>query len=92
MVLLLGGETLTMASILPFLRVGSDSAFDDEATRVMGLAFEAACAELPDNNLSPLVRELLAERIIEAAKRGERDPQRLCSIAISAVGGERQTG
>ena len=81
-----------MASILPFLRVGSDSAFDDEATRVMGLAFEAACAELPDNNLSPLVRELLAERIIEAAKRGERDPGRLSSFAIAALNGDQKTG
>jgi hypothetical protein len=31
-------------------------------------------------------------RIIEAAKRGERDRQRLCSIAIAAIGGDRQTG
>jgi hypothetical protein len=82
----------TVASILPFLRVRSDSVFDDEATNIMGLAFEAACAELQDSNLSNLVREMIAERIIEAAKRGERNPQRLCSIAIAAVGGDRKSG
>ena len=46
-------------------------------------------AELQDNNLSELVREIIAERIVEAAKRGERDPQRLCSFAIAAMNGKR---
>jgi hypothetical protein len=58
----------------------------------MGLAFDAACAELHERNLSQLVREVIAERILEAAKRGERDPQRLCSIALAAIGGDRRTG
>lgn len=39
-------------------------------------------------NLSNLVREMIAERIIAAAKRGERDPERLCSIAVAAISGE----
>jgi hypothetical protein len=68
------------------------SAFDEGATRVMGEAFDAACAELQDGNLSNLVREIIAERIIQAAKRGERDPQRLCSVAIAAITGGRKIG
>jgi hypothetical protein len=52
----------------------------------MGEAFDTACAELQDNNLSDLFREVIAVRIIEVAKRGERDPQRLCSIALAAIG------
>jgi hypothetical protein len=55
-------------------------------------AFEAACAELQDNDLSKLVREIIAERIVEAARGGEPDPQRLCSIAVAAFGGERKSG
>ena len=51
----------------------------------MGEAFDAACAELQNSNLSQLVREIIAERIIEAARKGERDPKRLCSIAVAAV-------
>ena len=39
-----------MASILPFLRVGSDFVFDDEATHIMGLAYESACGELHESN------------------------------------------
>jgi hypothetical protein len=65
--------------------------FDEYATHAMGEAFDAACAELQDNNLSELVREIIAERIIDVAKRGERDPKRLCSIGIAAMNGGRQT-
>jgi hypothetical protein len=77
-----------VALILQFVRVDR-SVFDDSVTSVMGEAFDAACAELQDNNLSELVREIIAERIVEAARRGERDPQRLCSFAVAAMNGER---
>ena len=72
-----------MATILPFIR--SETAFDDATTRVMGLAFDAA----PNGDLTNLTREILAERIIEAAKRGERDPELLCRIAVAALRGGR---
>jgi hypothetical protein len=80
-----------VATILQFVRADA-SAFDEPTTRAMGEAFDAACAELQDNNLSKLVREMIAGKIIEAAKLGERDPQRLCSIAVTALGGERKSG
>ena len=72
-----------MGQILRFLTPTELSAFDEFATRVMGEAFDTACAELQDGNLSELVREIIAGRIIEAARRGERDPKRLCSIGIA---------
>jgi hypothetical protein len=80
-----------MAQILQFIRTDA-SAFDDHTTRVMGEAFDAACTDLQDNNLSDLVREIIAARIIEGAKRGERDPQRLCSFAIAAISGNQRIG
>ena len=77
-----------MAKILPFIR--SEMAFDDTTTQVMGLAFDAACTEFRDSDLTTLTREIIAERIIQAAKRGERDPERLCRVAVSALrGGEK---
>jgi hypothetical protein len=53
------------------------SVFDDEAVRAMGAAFEQACRSLRHFAHFDRVRELVAKRIIEAAKNGERDPIRL---------------
>ena len=55
--------------------------FDDEATSAMGDAFDQACSSLRDFGCRT-VREIIAKRIIEAAKNGERDPIRLHSQAI----------
>ena len=88
-----GSHTLEgpVAIILQFIRPGA-AAFDEFATRAMGEAFDTACAELQDSNLPKPVREIIAERIIEAAKRGERDRKYLCNIAIATIGGERKSG
>jgi hypothetical protein len=52
-------------------------AFDDKAVRAMGAAFGQACHSFRNFAHFDRVRELLAKRIIEAAKKGERDPIRL---------------
>jgi hypothetical protein len=80
-----------VGTILQYVRVDR-SVFDDSATRAMGEAFDAACAELQDSNLPKLVCGIIAERIVDAAKRGERDPIRLCDFAIAAMGRARKTG
>ena len=77
-----------MPTILPFIR--PETAFDDFTTQIMGEAFDAACVELQDGNLPNLAREIIAERIIGAAKRGERDPKRLCEIGIAAIRPRRE--
>jgi hypothetical protein len=58
-----------------------DGVFDSEATALMGKAFEAACEELHFPK-EKSVRELVARRIIAAARRGELDPLRLRSAAV----------
>ena len=68
-----------MASILPFVRNKLD--FDDEATRLMGQAFDAACKDLPDTGQP--VRDIIARRIIKAAVKGERDPVRLRKAGLA---------
>ena len=73
-----------MASILPFIRDKSD--FDDEATRVMGEAFDAACKGLRDTGQPIVVQEVIAKRIIKAAMKGERDPARLRGCWTSRFG------
>jgi hypothetical protein len=59
----------------------NDCVFEPEATALMGVAFEAACKELPFPN-HKWARELIASRIIAAARRGELDPGRLRSAAL----------
>jgi hypothetical protein len=58
---------------------------DPETQRVMGIAFEMARAglRLTDRN-DPLVG-LVAKGIIELAKAGERDPERLCDQAVKRL-------
>jgi hypothetical protein len=52
--------------------------FDPETIRVMGLAFEMALVALRLADRGDLANEILAHKIIELAKAGERDPERLC--------------
>ena len=54
-----------------------DVFFDDEATLAMGAAFDLASSSLRYFERVERVRDLVAKRIIEAAKKGERDPTRL---------------
>ncbi len=61
--------------------------FDDAATLMMGETFEKACKSLP-NFRSACVREIIAKRIIDAAKYGERDPARLHQQALIPFGME----
>jgi hypothetical protein len=55
--------------------------FDAEAKRVMGIAFEMTCVALRISRTDP-VAATVAKRIIELAKSGERNPDRLCDGAL----------
>ena len=76
-----------VASILPFIR--PRTAFDDRMTRILGDAFDSACKELHDKGQPDLVHEVIARRIIDAAKKGERDPVRLREIGLAALPRDR---
>ena len=54
-----------------------DIRFDAEATRVMGVAFETARIALGLTDRGDRASEILAKRIIELAKAGERNPDLL---------------
>jgi tartrate dehydratase beta subunit/fumarate hydratase class I family protein len=60
--------------------------FDDAATLTMGEAFDHACKSLHRFGTLITARELLAKRIIDAAKNGERDPARLHAQALIPFG------
>ena len=61
-------------------------AFDDAATSAMGEAFDKACKSLRSFGTACTVREIIAKRIVAAAKNGERDPARLYEQALIPFG------
>jgi hypothetical protein len=78
-----------MTTIIQIIeKAGLAGVFDDHATKVMGDAFDAACKDLHDTGQPSIVYEVVATRIIEAAKSGERDPERLRDWALTAFGGK----
>ena len=66
--------------IRPFIRSG---AFEPEVVAAMSEAFEAACNELNEAGQPKVAPEVIAGRIIAAAKLGERDPVRLRAAALA---------
>ena len=62
-----------MATILPFVK---DGVFDHEDITAMSMALDDVCKtlNLRDDNSA---REVIATRIIDLAKEGERNPMRL---------------
>ena len=71
------------ASIIPFL---SEAAFDPDTTQAMGEAFDKARRSLHDRGQPPMVQEIIAKRIIDIAKTGERNSDVLCERALTALG------
>ena len=63
-----------------------DGVFDDAATFAMVIAFDQACRSLPHPCYNDTaVRDIMAKKIVEAAKSGERDTETLMGQALRAV-------
>ena len=62
------------------------AAFGPEVTRLMSEAFDCASRSLHDTGQPDLIKEVLAQRIIDAARRGIRDPRALCMEATKSLG------
>jgi hypothetical protein len=72
-----------VSSIVPIF---GGRGFDAEATQNLGKAYDIACRSLHVKGQPPIIQETLAKKIIEAAQRGERDPDRLAAIALGILG------
>jgi hypothetical protein len=64
-----------------FLRPGP-GAFDADVVAAMTKAFDAACNQIQDTDELDVKRDVIAGRIIAAARHGERDPARLLATAL----------
>ena len=60
------------------------TAFDPET--ILEAAYEKARRSLHDKGQPALVQEIIAQRIIAAAQTGERNPEKLCETALTALG------
>jgi len=79
-------RVLHMGTIIPFLRDAlRDSVFEPHEIKAMSRALDDVCAvlELDNDNAA---REVIAARIIDLARRGERSPTRLRDRVLYEAG------
>jgi hypothetical protein len=69
---------------MPIRQYRDGERFDPETTRLLGIAFEFAIQALHNWGVLDPRREAIAGAIIGFARAGERDPERLCDLALEA--------
>jgi hypothetical protein len=67
-------------------RLLQNSAFDPDAVKALGLAYETTLVALQLTDRSDPLTELIAKMIFELAQRGERDPKRLRDHVLRELG------
>ena len=65
------------------IQLFQEASFGPDMTRIMGEAFEQATRSLRDQ--SDLIKEVVAKRIIDATRRGIRNPRDLCQEATKGL-------
>jgi hypothetical protein len=70
---------------LPVRDLLESANYDPETVQVICAAYDRAKKELRDKGQPEIVREILAQRILDLAARGERDPAQLCVAALSSL-------
>ena len=85
---LYGGQLSAYCTpIMPIRPYLDGHRFDPETARLLGIAFETALQALRSWGVSDPPREAVAKALIDLAKGGERDPERLCNEALKACQG-----
>jgi hypothetical protein len=84
-----------MGTIIPFLRAGAfdprDGVFDPKDVTAMSTALDDVCAalKLRDNSAA---KQVIATRIIDLARTGERSPTRLRDRVLHEAGSASHVG
>jgi hypothetical protein len=71
--------------IVSILRFVPTVVFHQSTEQLMDEAFDAACRELRDENQSEQVHEIVAKRIMDAVREGERSIARLREFALAGL-------
>ena len=61
------------------------ASYDPETVQALCIAYDRAKQELHDTGQPEIVREIIAQRILDLAENGERDPSRLCAGALASL-------
>ena len=61
-------------------------AFNPEVVAAVTTAYQMATDHLRRDDYTDLVRDIIAKRIIDTARHGERDPDELCRSALASLG------
>ena len=79
-------DTTQPQRITPTLKRANDRTFPLYRQKVLlGIAFEMALVTLQQRREIDPLRAAIAQKIIELAETGERDPERLCDEALKAT-------
>jgi hypothetical protein len=76
-------------SQMPIKRTLDSAAFDPAAVNALTNAYEEACAALRLIDRTDPLAEVVAKKIIEHARRGERDPNRLREVVLKELKSNR---
>ena len=61
------------------------ASFDPETVGMLCAVYDRVKQELHDGGQPEIVNEIIAQRILLAAEKGERDPERLCADALKGL-------
>jgi hypothetical protein len=72
---------------MPLYRLLQNQAFEPEHIEAMSHAFEAVCLKLNLADRDDPLRDAVANKVIDWAKRGEKNPERLYQIVLADIQG-----
>lgn len=67
-------------------RLLREASFGPDEIERMTAAYEAALKLLRLADRTDPITELIAQKIVETARTGERDPERICTLALMGLG------
>jgi hypothetical protein len=70
---------------MPIRQFIGDASFEPQTVIGMTTAFNQALGALQLVDRTDPIAEMVARKIIEIARRGERDPKRICPLAMESL-------
>ena len=71
---------------MPINKLATEAAFGPDEVARLATAYEAALQLLRLTDRNDPVTEVVAKKIIEVARAGERDPAHICARALKELG------